>query len=40
MADQRENFVWIFSGAKRHFPGGVFNGRETADAWIAKNCLT
>ena len=40
MTDPSENFVWVFSGAKRHFPGGVFTGREVADAWIAKNRLT
>ncbi|MFN7925978.1 MAG: hypothetical protein U0Q16_38125 [Bryobacteraceae bacterium] len=40
MTDQSENFVWIFSGAKRHFPGAVFTARATAEAWIAKNRLT
>ena len=40
MTDQTENFVWVFSGAEKHFPGGVFTGREYADAWIAKHRLT
>ena len=32
--------VWIFSGVKRHFPGGVFTRRDLAEAWIEKNRLT
>jgi hypothetical protein len=40
MSDQPDNFVWVFSGAKKHFPGGVFTEREVADAWITKNRLT
>jgi hypothetical protein len=32
--------VWVFSGARRHFPGGIFTSRELAEQWIRKNGLT
>jgi len=37
MSDQSVLFVWIFSGAKKHFPGGVFTRRDVAESWITKN---
>lgn len=40
MYDEPDSFIWVFTVAKRHFPGGIFTGREIADAWIAKNRLT
>src|SRR5258708_663506 len=40
MSDQTTTFVWIFSGANRHFPGGVFTNRDVAEAWIGGNRLT
>jgi hypothetical protein len=40
MSDQIHKYVWVFSGSKRHFPGGVFTTREIADVWVAKNRLT
>ncbi|OQP63263.1 hypothetical protein A3860_25580 [Niastella vici] len=32
--------IWVFNGAKSHFPSGVFSKKEIADAWIAKHKLT
>jgi hypothetical protein len=32
--------VWVFSGAKKHFPDGVFTRQEIAESWILKNYLT
>jgi hypothetical protein len=32
--------MWVFSGAKRHFPGGIFTTRQLAEAWILKHRLT
>jgi hypothetical protein len=40
MSGQLATPVWIFSGAKRHFPGGVFTRRDVAESWIGKNRLT
>jgi hypothetical protein len=35
-----EESVWIFSGAKGRFPGGVFSSLDLAERWIRKNKLT
>jgi hypothetical protein len=40
MIDQTTAIVWVFSGAKKHFPGGIFTSRPNAESWIAKNRLT
>jgi hypothetical protein len=32
--------VWVFSGAKRHFPGAIFTSREMTEPWVRKNRLT
>lgn len=32
--------VWVFSGAKSHFPGGIFTKLEVAESWIRRNRLT
>ena len=39
MSDQKATSVWIFSGPKRHFPGGVFTHRDVAESWIRKHRL-
>ncbi len=31
--------VWVFSGATRHFPGGIFTRREVVEEWIRKHRL-
>lgn len=31
--------VWVFNGAKAHFPSGVFTSRENAEAWITEHKL-
>ncbi len=31
---------WVFNGAQSLFPGGVFSGRELAEAWISRKGLT
>lgn len=33
-------FVWVFSGPKGHFPGGVFTSVAIAEEWIRRNHLT
>jgi len=40
MSDQFPTQIWVFSGAKRHFPGGIFTSREKAEKWISKHRLT
>jgi len=32
--------LWVFSGAQRHFPGGIFSQRSLAEEWIASHRLT
>jgi hypothetical protein len=32
--------VWVFNGARSHFPSGVFSRLETAEAWIRQHQLT
>lgn len=32
--------LWVFSGASRHFPGGIFSRRSLAEEWIASHKLT
>ena len=39
MSDHADG-VWIFSGAKKHFPGGVFTQRGLAESWISKHRLS
>src|SRR5688500_155156 len=31
--------VWVFNGARNHFPSAVFTERRLAEAWIQKNQL-
>jgi hypothetical protein len=40
MTDQATATIWVFSGAKKHFPGGIFTSRPNAESWITKNRLT
>jgi hypothetical protein len=40
MSDVTAASIWIFSGANKHFPGGVFRSRDVAELWITRNCLT
>jgi hypothetical protein len=35
-----DSFVWVFSGAKGRFPGGIFSSPQNAEEWIRVNCLT
>jgi hypothetical protein len=32
--------VWVFNGAKSHFPSAVFTTRDAAELWILNNKLT
>src|SRR5207249_882841 len=40
MSDHTGTPVWIFTGVKGYFPGGVFTERDVAESWISKNRLT
>ena len=40
MLDQNTGSVWVFSGGRAHFPGGVFTDRDIAESWIGRNRLT
>jgi len=31
--------VWVFNGARNHFPSAVFTERRLAEAWIQKHQL-
>jgi hypothetical protein len=31
--------VWVFNGARNHFPSAIFTERRLAEAWIQKNQL-
>ena len=39
MSDHADG-VWIFCGAQKHFPGGVFTQRGLAESWISKHRLS
>jgi len=32
--------VWVFNGAKSHFPSGIFTSKKLAEEWIRKSRLT
>jgi len=36
----KDNFVWVFNGAKGRFPGGIFTSLEHAEEWIRANSVT
>lgn len=39
LMDDLLRYVWVFSGANRRFPGGVFTDRKLAERWIRKHRL-
>lgn len=40
MTNQIKEDIWVFSGARKQFPGGVFTKKEIAELWVTKNRLT
>lgn len=34
-----KKWIWVFNGANGSFPGGVFETRNAAEAWISKHGL-
>lgn len=35
-----QRVVWVFNGARNHFPSGVFASRARAEDWIRENRLS